>query len=174
MPNSESKALGLSRRVLRLLILVNLVTGGLILLLLVASLVSPDWVFRALGVPGNVSNGALIFGMRLVMVVGVLATPLTHVVLSRLLAIVLTVGDGDPFVAENARRLQLIAWAVLALEILHLGVGLIQATVSTFDTKLDLGWRFSLRPWLAVLLLFVLARVFDRGTRMREDLEGTI
>jgi hypothetical protein len=28
--------------------------------------------------------------------------------------------------------------------------------------------------WLAVLLLFVLARVFDYGTRMRDDLEGTV
>jgi hypothetical protein len=28
--------------------------------------------------------------------------------------------------------------------------------------------------WLAVLLLFVLARVFEQGTRMREDLAGTV
>ena len=35
-------------------------------------------------------------------------------------------------------------------------------------------WSFSLTPWLAVVLLFVLARVFDEGTRMRDDLEGTV
>ena len=29
-------------------------------------------------------------------------------------------------------------------------------------------------PTLAVLLLFVLARVFEQGTRMREDLAGTV
>ena len=29
-------------------------------------------------------------------------------------------------------------------------------------------------PWLAVLLLFVLARVFDQGARMRADLDGTV
>jgi hypothetical protein len=28
--------------------------------------------------------------------------------------------------------------------------------------------------WLAVLLTFLLARVFAEGTRMREDLEGTV
>ena len=28
--------------------------------------------------------------------------------------------------------------------------------------------------WLAVLLLFVLARVFNHGTRIRDDLEGTV
>jgi len=33
---------------------------------------------------------------------------------------------------------------------------------------------FSFAPWLAVLLLFVLARVFAEGARMRADLEGTV
>jgi hypothetical protein len=33
---------------------------------------------------------------------------------------------------------------------------------------------FSIAPWLAVLLLFVLAGVFSHGARMREDLEGTV
>jgi hypothetical protein len=33
---------------------------------------------------------------------------------------------------------------------------------------------FSFAPWLAVLLLFVLAGVFAHGARMRADLEGTV
>ena len=36
-----------------------------------------------------------------------------------------TVRDGDPFIATNAARLQLIAWSVLGLELMHLVVGLI-------------------------------------------------
>ena len=39
---------------------------------------------------------------------------------------------------------------------------------------LDLDLGFSVTPWLAVLLLFVLARVFAEGTRMRSDLDGTV
>ena len=35
-------------------------------------------------------------------------------------------------------------------------------------------FRKSPAVWLAVLLLFVLARVFDHGARMREELEGTV
>ena len=31
-----------------------------------------------------------------------------------------------------------------------------------------------LNGWLAVLLAFLQARVFAEGTRMREDLEGTV
>ena len=33
---------------------------------------------------------------------------------------------------------------------------------------------FSFAPWLAVVLLFVLAGVFAHGARMRADLEGTV
>ena len=33
---------------------------------------------------------------------------------------------------------------------------------------------FSTSGWLAVLLTFVLARVFAAGTLMREDLDGTV
>jgi len=33
---------------------------------------------------------------------------------------------------------------------------------------------FSFAPWLAVLLLFVLAGVFTHGARLRDDLAGTV
>ena len=39
---------------------------------------------------------------------------------------------------------------------------------------LDLDAGFSINGWLAVLLTFLLARVFAEGTLMREDLEGTV
>jgi hypothetical protein len=174
MPQPHSNALALSRRVLRVLIALNLLMGFLILVLLIASLVAEEWVMGALGAPSTDSNGPLILGMRLVMVIGVLAVPVTNVALTRLLAIVSTVSLGDPFVAENATRLQQIAWAVLGLELLHLCVGVVEASVSSGAAPLDLNWNFSPTPWLAVLLLFVLARVFEHGTRMREELEGTV
>jgi len=174
MPQSHSNALALSRRVLRVLITLNLLVGFLILALLIASLIAEEWVMGALGAPSTASNGPLILGLRLVMVIGVLAAPVTNVALTRLLAIVSTVSVGDPFVAENATRLQQIAWAVLGLELLHLCVGIVKASVPSGSAPLDLDWSFSLTPWLAVLLLFVLARVFDHGTRMREELEGTV
>lgn len=108
------------------------------------------------------------------MVIGICAVPVTHIVLTRLLTIVETVSLGDPFVIENAARLQAIAWAVLVLEVMHLAVGAIAAGASSEAQPLDIDWNFSVTRWLAVLLLFVLARVFDQGARMREDLEGTV
>jgi hypothetical protein len=46
--------------------------------------------------------------------------------------------------------------------------------VSSAAVPLNISWGFSLTRWLAVLLLFVLARVFEQGARMREELEGTV
>jgi hypothetical protein len=166
--------LGVSRKVLRILIKLNWLVGALILALLVVSLIAPEFVMRGLGIASTATNAPLVLGMRLIMVIGIVATPITHNVLARLLAIVDTVSVGDPFVVENADRLQKIAWSVLALEVLHLGVIAVAALVSTPTTPLDMGSSLSVTRWLAVLLLFVLARVFEQGARMRADLEGTV
>lgn len=166
-------ALPLSRRVLRALVVLNVIYGAGILALLVASIVAPGPVFGALGVRPLGATVSLI-GMRLIMVVGIASAPIAHVILTRLLAIVDTVRAGDPFVIGNAERLQVIAWAVLGLELLHLAVGVIAANAGSAAQPLDINWSFSFTPWIAVLLLFVLARVFDHGARMREDLEGTV
>jgi hypothetical protein len=148
--------------------------GFLILVLLVASLIAPRFVMTALGVAPTALDAPLILGARLIMMIGIAAVPITHTVLARLLAIVDTVSVGDPFVLENAARLKKIAWAVLTLETLHLVVVVVAANVSTPKAPIDIGWNFSVTRWLAVLLLFVLARVFEQGSRMRDDLAGTV
>lgn len=108
--------------------------------------------------------------MRIVMLIGVLIVPLAHLLLTKLRAIVATVQDGDPFVAANARRLTGIAWALLGIQIVDLGFGVVSMAYAVEE----MPWTFALIPWLAVLLLFVLARVFEHGTRMREELAATI
>jgi hypothetical protein len=113
-------------------------------------------------------------GLRAIAVIGLAAVPLHYVILKRLLAMVETVRSGNPFVAANASRLQAIAWALLALQLLSLVVGAIAKTVSTPAHPLHLNAGFSINGWLAVLLTFLLARVFAEGALMREDLEGTV
>lgn len=164
----------LARSVLRLLIGLNALRGFLILLLLVASLVWGGWVMRALGVPPAADQGALALGMRGIMVIGILATPLSHTILRRLLAVLESVRTGEPFVLENVTRLQTIAWAALGAEFLHIIVGVVAAWASAGTRQLDLGWSLSLTRPLAVLSLFVLARAFAQGTGMRDELAGTI
>ena len=172
MALSVPSALSASRIIVRALIVLNLAVGTLIFALFIASVIARNQVFEALG--ADVANASLIHGMRLIMVIGVGSAPLAHILLTRLLAIVETVRLGDPFVAGNAARLQTTAWSLLGLELLHLAVGAIAAAASSESQPLDIGWNFSITGWLAVLLLFVLARVFDHGTRMRDDLEGTV
>lgn len=177
MSETYPNPLGLTQTILKLLIKLNILFGVFILVLLVASLVAEDFMMRALGAshPNQVgSNTMLVMGMRTIMVIGILAVPFTQAVLKRLLEIVATVKVGDPFVIKNADRLQTIAWSVLGLQLMHLVVGAVARIVESGGHPFDIGWEFSITPWLVVLLCFVLARVFEQGARMREDLEGTV
>lgn len=166
---SPSSTLGAARSFLTGLLLLNLLYGLGVVALLLASIVVPGPLFDGLGFRPAHDRAALEWGGRLVMLIGITSAPLTHAILVRLRAIVDTVRGGDPFVVDNATRLQVIAWALLGLELLHLAVGLAVAI-----SPLDLDWSFSLTPWVAILLMFVLARVFDHGTRMRAELDATV
>jgi hypothetical protein len=172
-PSHSTSALPFSWRVLRTLIIANAAYGLAILALLVASVVAEGWVMEALGIRSVEGNSTMVRG-RLIMVAGIASVPIAHIILTRLLAIVDTVRAGDPFVTDNAARLQNIAWSVLGLEVLHLVVGVIAASSASSAQRFDINWSFSFTRWIAVLMLFVLARVFDHGARMRTDLEGTV
>jgi hypothetical protein len=174
MTRSYPDALALSRRVLRILTKLNLMMGAFILALLIASLIAKVPVMEALGVRSLPGDSMLFVGMRLIMAIGVCGVLVVHFVLTRLLTIVETVSVGNPFVVANAARLQGIAWAVLGLELMHYAVGILAASVSTATRPLNLRWEFSLTRWLVVLMLFVPARVFEQGARMRDELEGTV
>lgn len=113
-------------------------------------------------------------GLRVMAGLGLASIPLTYMILDRLLEIVETVRAGDPFGAENASRLRVIAWALLALQLLSVVIGAIGKSVLPPVHSIDLEIGSSINGWLAVLLTFLLARVFAEGTRMREDLAGTV
>ena len=171
---NPTSVLPLARVTLRVLIIVNWVGGAAILVLLIATLVAEDWTFTALGIPPASHIRSVMMGLRAVAFLGLVAVPLNDLVLRRLVAIVETVRSGDPFVAGNADRLQAIAWALLALQILSIVIGSIGKAISTHAHPIHLDAGFSTSGWLAVLMTFILARVFAAGTLMREDLEGTV
>ncbi len=158
---------------LRVLIVLNWLAGAAILALLVVSANEP-WIMSAFKLSPSPDTTRLLMGMRAVAVFGLVAIPLNYIVFQRLVAIVRTVRAGDPFVAANALRLQAIAWTLLALQLLSLVIGAIATAVSTPEHPLHLDAGFSISGWLAVLLTFLLARVFAEGAHMREDLEGTV
>jgi hypothetical protein len=172
-PASSSAALPIAYVVLWILIVLNWFSGAAIFTLLVA-MPTRRWIMSALELSPSPEAERLIFGLRAIAVLGLVAIPLNYVVLRRLLAIVETVRAGDPFVAANASRLQTIAWALLALNVLSIVIGAIADAVSTPAHPLHIDAGFSINGWLAVLLTFLLARVFAEGALMREDLEGTV
>lgn len=168
-----SAALPLAHALLRFLIVVNWLLAPLILFL-VAAPVTNGWIISSLDLVPGAEADRIIFGLKSIAMIGLVTVPINYAILTRLLAMVHTVRDGDPFVAINAGRLRTIAWALLSLQVLRLVIDAIVRSISTPSRPIDLDTGFSLNGWLAVLLVFVLARVFAEGTAMRDDLEGTV
>jgi hypothetical protein len=170
----HSTALPAAWILLRILIVLNWLIGAAIAALLIATVVAKEWTFTALGIGSEDQIRSVIVGLQFVAALGLVTIPLNHAMLTRLLRIVETVRIGDPFVAANAYRLNAIAWILLALQVISMTIGGIGRAISTPQHPIHLDAGFSAIGWLAVILTFVLARVFAEGTLMREDLEGTI
>ena len=89
-------------------------------------------------------------------------------VLRWLLGIVDSTRAGDPFVPDNSLRLQRIGWATLAVSIV----------AHMMETAVTRGYVGIPRPTfdglMTVLMIFVLARIFETGSRMRAELQDTV
>ena len=170
MNGTSARALAAARPIIVGLTVLNLAYAVCLAGALVVSFLITGWPERPLGAELLARYPLAPDGLRAIVALGIVGAALVHLVLRRLLAIVDTVRSGDPFVLENARRLDTIAWSVMTLEVLRLIIIAIAAAV----------WEpgrlggFSFTPWLAVLMLFVLSGVFAYGARLREDLEGTV
>lgn len=131
----------------------------------------------------GVETGPEIIGAIALVLAGVavlLAMAIWFLVLLR--RIVLSVGDGDPFIPVNAERLSRMGWLVLAGQIASIPVGalvmwiakLIEDSPAMGHADFSSDFGFSASSLLLMLVLFILARVFRRGAAMREELEGTV
>jgi hypothetical protein len=147
----------------------NLVLAvGLIVAIPASFIFEPTFIQFFSKKPAHIDPSWLMPTLRIWVVLALVMVTAVHVSLSRLLAVVETVRSGDPFVPENAARLNTIAWCVLINELLRLTFGILAATMNAAGSNIE--WEFSATGWLAVVLLFVLARVFEEGTAMRDDL----
>lgn len=170
---ASTAALPIAHVVLRILVVLNWVMGaGIFALLFLVP--TEQWILSSLDLVPSPEADRVILGLRTIALFGLGAIPVNYMVLKRLLEIVGTVRVGDPFVAANAWRLQAIAWLLLTLQVLSMVIGAIGETISSPAHPIDIDAGFSINGWLAVLLTFLLARVFAEGTRMRDDLEGTV
>jgi hypothetical protein len=172
---SQTAALPIAWVTLRVLTVANWVLGALLLGLLCVSFQQPAWLWQALGVASIAGRPGGEAGLRAIIAVGIVSVPITAIALRHLSRIVLSVRQRDAFSAANAERVQTIAWVLLALQLLHVAVAAIAASVATDKAPLKLGGGGSgISGWLAVVLLFVLAGVFREGAAMRDDLAGTV
>jgi hypothetical protein len=116
---------------------------------------------------------AVLWGMRLLVIGGLVGVYLVHRLLSSLSAIVCSVQAGNAFASGNAERLRAVGWSLLALQILDLLGG--PASWWFAAQHVDfIDWTPSVIGWLGVIVAFVLAQVFADGAAMRDDIEGTV
>ena len=174
MARTTTAALPIAYVVLRILIVLNWLYGAAVLGLVIFANANPAWFMKAIDVPAGMDPKPIMIGLTAIATLGLLAVPLNHLILTRLLRMVETVGRGDPFIAANAYRLNALAWALLGLQLLSIVIGAIGKAIASRDFPLHLDAGFSINGWLCVIFTFVLARVFAEGTLMREDLEGTV
>ncbi len=146
-PISLSAALPIAYVALRTLIILNWLYGAAILALLVVSIANEAWFMSAFKLSASPDAERVLMGLRGIAVLGFAAVPLHYAVLKR--------------------------WVLIGLNILSIVIGAIAFSVSTKAYPVRMA-GFSISGWLAVLLTFVLARVFAEGAVMREDLEGTV
>ena len=131
----------------------------------------------------GIKAGPELIGAILIVLAGVaalLALAVYFLVLLR--RIVLSVGEGDPFIPQNAERLSRMGWAALIGQLASIPAGAMVLWIASLvgdrpghvdgDLHSDLG--ISVSGILLALVLFILARVFRRGAEMRDELEGTV
>ena len=146
------------------------VSAGLLLCLL-AGIGAPTQYFSDTPLPGHEDAYRHLFELTLVVSVALAAA--VRILCDRAVAMLDTIKAGTPFVAANARRLYEIGWTLLAVQFLDLGYAWLNvrmAAASGHDTPMDP----QMTGWLAILLIFVLARVFAHGTELQDEVEGTV
>jgi len=93
----------------------------------------------------------------------------------RLLEILKTLRFGSPFVAENGRRLKRIGWALLIGELAKIALVVGSWIALVFGVRLGEGGDgIDVLAWIAVLVVFVLAEVFQEGARIKEEQDFTV
>lgn len=151
-----------------------LLAGAIVTLCIPIILSAPPTLIQRLNETGI--DAAQLPSVALLMVLLVVVIVLVFFFLRELRRIVATVSGGDPFVPANADRLRRMAWLALAMQVIMIPL---MGLIVWFDALpqkanvhyVDNNWFGGI---LLALVLLILARVFRRGTEMREELEGTV
>lgn len=169
----HERALGLSRAVLRTLLILNIGAGALLVASFAGTfIVEPFFIDFFSKRPPRIDSGLLMLVLRIWMLLAIPAIAAVHVALSRLLAMVEAVRARDPFAPGSAARVKTVAWSMIVIQVFDLVCVVMAAAMNAAGSNID--WSLSVTGWVAVVLLFVLARLFEEGTGIRDNLEAII
>lgn len=122
----------------------------------------------------DIDTSNLLPGLLSIFALGLLVLGLIWTMMRKLLAIIDSVEDRNPFVIANAVRLRAIGWLMVGVQIVGLPLATAAGNVADIFGENDVGFELPLNGILAILLVFILAGIFERGAEMREELEGTV
>jgi Protein of unknown function (DUF2975) len=107
---------------------------------------------------------------------GIAALALVQLILRALRRVVASAGVGDPFIEANAVDLVRVAWLLLGLNVIDALIKPVVYLLAPAAVRAQVHGivHISITGLFAVLLIFVLAQVFRRGSDMRAELAGTI
>ncbi|AOW25024.1 hypothetical protein AVM11_05750 [Sphingomonas melonis TY] len=164
-----------SVRVVQAFRIANAIAIAFFVAVLIATLPGAELIERLLvrKYHGRVDTAAVIAFLQLTMLVGIPVGVAVERLLKALRAILRTVEQDDPFARTNAARVRTIGWMLLVIQLADLGYGLARVAANVLHIDYP-DWQPSFTGWLAVLIAFVLAQVFERGAAMRDDLDGTV
>lgn len=133
-------------------------------------------VLRELAAEGYAGDGTVIWAIAAVIALAIVPLALIIQFLRTGIAMIDSVGEGDPFVPENATRLSRMGWLTLAAQLAALPIGALAAWIDQRVPQADIDVDFDVSgSGIALaLVLFILARIFRHGAAMRDELEGTV
>jgi len=128
------------------------------------------------GIIGQYTPGSIVRMLAVGLTEDAIIAVLLLLILSRVRSLVDSAISGDPFVSVNAQLLRQVGWLWLAINSTQTVCNTAKWLVLT-GSGVHVGLDPSNVPWLGffgALLIFVLAGVFQQGSRMRADLDGTV
>lgn len=172
---TDNRILRITRWLVYLIMGVVAIAGALLALV---SIVLPFYWTEAIAelntVHPNLDPLTLLPNLLSVFALGIVTLGLIWTMMRKLLAIIASVEDGNPFVRANAMRLKAIGWLMVGLQVVGVPLAIAAGNAADMFGESDTGWDLSLNGILAILLVFILAGIFERGAEMREELEGTV
>ena len=170
MQSTRDPLLTTTRAILWGLIVLMALAIIALLLSLPAAMIWQDDLLRWLDLSDRAMLSAVIGMLASLAVMLTLSLAMTEL----LRRIVASLANGDPFVPQNAQRLRDMGWLSILIQIVALVGGAMAMAIEDAAGEVTTDYDLSLGGLLLPLVLFVLARVFQEGSRLRDDLEGTV